>query len=187
MLFGYLYQLIQFSFFEKKLCWFVSAMPNDFFRTIRGPNQESWRRLIWNLLGTLLAGTSATVITKCDYYYEVRQNNFRVSEIWNQEASRPPRSEERVLTSYMTMRSFLSLWWKKDTLPNCHRRSIIRPYQHRWKKNTFNGTASCKRPSEYENVQWHYHWTGETGLHRKSDRPRNHCRYLPLSPTPCLV
>ena len=50
-------------------------------------------------------------ITKCDDYYEVRQNNVRVSEIWNQLASSPPRSAARVLTSYITtgIRSFLSL------------------------------------------------------------------------------
>ena len=31
ILFGYPYQWIQFPFFEKKLCWFVSTMPSDFF------------------------------------------------------------------------------------------------------------------------------------------------------------
>ena len=60
--------------------------------------------------------------------------------------------------------------------------------QHRWNKNTFNDAASCKRDPESENVEWHYHLTRETGLHRKSDTPRNHCRYLPLTPKPmpCL-
>ena len=33
-------------FFEKKLCWFVSTMLNEFFRTIRAQIQDSWRRLI---------------------------------------------------------------------------------------------------------------------------------------------
>ena len=31
-------------------------MPNDFFRTLRAPNQDSWQRLISQLLATLLAG-----------------------------------------------------------------------------------------------------------------------------------
>ena len=37
----------------------------------------------------------------------------------------------------------------------CHRRPIIHSYQltqHHWKKNTFIGAASCKRPSKSENV-----------------------------------
>ena len=111
-------------------------------------------------------------ITKCVDYYQVQQKNVRVSGIWNQWASSPPRSVARVLTSYMTIKCFLSLWWKGDTLPICHRRPIIHPYQltqHHWKKITFNGAASCTKPSESENVQWHYLWTGETSLHRKGD------------------
>ena len=58
MLSGYPYQLIQFLFFEKKslLVSVVSTMPNEFFRTICALNQGSWRRLIWQLLATLLAG-----------------------------------------------------------------------------------------------------------------------------------
>ena len=39
-------QLFCSLFFEKKLCWFVSTMLNEFFRTIRAQIQDSWRRLI---------------------------------------------------------------------------------------------------------------------------------------------
>ena len=57
MLFGYPYQFIQFSFFEKKNFLGLSQpCLKKFFRTIRAPNQNSWRRLIWHLLATLLAG-----------------------------------------------------------------------------------------------------------------------------------
>ena len=122
---------------------------------------------------------SATVITKRDDYYEVRQFlKFGISK-------HPARRDQRRgywLPTWLSGVFYHFDRIKGDTLPNCHRRSIIRPYQltqHRWRKNAFNGAASCKRPSECENVQWHYHWTGETGLHRKSDMPRNHCRYLP--------
>ena len=131
-------------------------------------------------------------ITKCDDYYEGRQNNVRVSEIWNQLASSPPRSAARVLTSYITtgIRSFLLLWYKRGYTTKLPSKTDHPPLP--------TNSASLKE----EHVQWSsilqetlgmwkctviYHWTGETGLHRKSDRPRNHCRYLPLSPTPCLV
>ena len=78
ILFGCQYQLIQFSFFEKKkLCWFVSTMPSDFFRTVRAQIQDSWRRLIWNLLATLSAGDPCAI----RYIYDFRSfscpNSFR--------------------------------------------------------------------------------------------------------------
>ena len=33
-------------FSKRKLCWFVSTMLDEFFRTIRAQIQDSWRRLI---------------------------------------------------------------------------------------------------------------------------------------------
>ena len=127
---------------------------------------------------------SATIITKCDRT-TLEFLKFGISK-------HPARRDRRRGYWLPTWLSgvFYQFERKGHTLPNCNRRLIIRPYQatqHRSKKNTFDGAAFFKRPSECEIVQWHYHWAGETGLHRKSDSPRNHCRYLPLSPTPCLV
>ena len=78
ILFCYPYQLIQFPFFEKKkLCWFVSTMPSDFFRTILAQIQDSWRRLIWNLLATLLAGVPCVIRYICDFRSFSCPNSFR--------------------------------------------------------------------------------------------------------------
>ena len=77
ILFGYPYQLILFSFFEKKFCWFVSTMPNEFVRTIRVQIQGSWRRLIWNLLATLLAGVPCVIWYIYDFRSFLCPHSFR--------------------------------------------------------------------------------------------------------------
>ena len=52
-------------------------MSTEVFRTIRAQIQDSWRRLIWNLLATLLAGVPCVI----RYIYDFRSfscpNSFR--------------------------------------------------------------------------------------------------------------
>ena len=65
-------------FSKKKLCWFVSTVRNEFFRTIRAQIQDSWRRLIWQLLAILLAGGVPCAFRYTyDFRYFSCPNSFR--------------------------------------------------------------------------------------------------------------
>ena len=52
-------------------------MPNEVFRTIRAQVQDSWQRLIWQLLAILLAGVPCAFRYIYDFKYISCPNSFR--------------------------------------------------------------------------------------------------------------
>ena len=102
-------------------------------------------------------------ITKCDSYYKVRRLLRSATEqresFWNLESvSIQPVEIRGEGTDFLhDYREFsITLIKRGYTTKLPLKTDHIRPYQltqHRWKRNTFNGAASCKRPSECEKVQ----------------------------------